>query len=413
MTDVDKRWGVGAPPHVVSESAPAAGPKFQVSAFHKHPALIAFYLLDILLIVAIPWFAWRGALAVLDSEGGRVIDVVPSPDEPGYRAFVQPSPVQLVIQTDDGGRLVTALLLAGAGADASGGAVRLFPGATPFPIDHGGLSAAEIHASDPNALAPRLEAILGFALGDPLVVGPTDLAALSEPFGPFEVTFADDVRVPGPEGQDGTGEDIVLYPSGRASVPASDLAVVLGALGTNEPEANRLLRQERLWEAWFDAAAQSNQPVPATIDADLATLVDRLLSGFVDDAPVAETPGIGGSGVLDLDSLVAEATRLVPFPVGTVEAPRVRTVVLDGVGSPGLVNQVIPDLVGAGAEISVVGTANVFGAEESTFRYAPGFEAQATALRDASGYGTVIETDPLALSDDGIDVTIVLGSDSG
>ncbi|MCP5027036.1 MAG: LytR C-terminal domain-containing protein [Actinomycetia bacterium] len=411
MTGVHERWDSHTQPSVVAESSSPRLSRFRISAFHRHPALIAFYVLDILLIVAIPWFAWRGAVAVLDSEGGTIIDAVPNADEPGYRAFVQPSPVHLVLQTDVGGRLTTALLVAGAGSSTFGGAVRLLPGATPLPPDQGGLSLGELYDAEPAGVGPRVEAILGFGVGTPIVLGPAELAAISGDFGPFEVTFPDAVRVAGPA--DGTGEDIVLYPSGRASVPASDLAAVLSALGTDEPEANRLIRQERTWEAWFAAAAASNRPVPDTVDADLATLLDRLLSGFVDFDTVPETEGSDGSGVLDTESLAAEATGLVPFPVGTPAVPRVRIAVLDGVGTTGLVNRVIPELVAAGAEISFVGTANVFGAETSTFRFAPGFEEQANALRAAVGYGTVVPTDPLALTDDGIDVTIVLGSDSG
>jgi hypothetical protein len=101
---------------------------------------------------------------------------------------------------------------------------------------------------------------------------------------------------------------------------------------------------------------------------------------------------------------------------------------LNGTDDPDLTAEVVPLLVGAGAEITIAGNADTFDVDQTTYAFAePDARDDAQRLADAVGVGRVERFEPVTTTattvagdsgdtvqediEDEIDMTIVLGSD--
>ncbi|NIR37078.1 MAG: hypothetical protein GWO22_14140 [Actinobacteria bacterium] len=98
----------------------------------------------------------------------------------------------------------------------------------------------------------------------------------------------------------------------------------------------------------------------------------------------------------------------MPLPIGSTLGARPTVRLLDGTGSQVLRDRLIPALVAAGAEISVIGNAADFEWTDTVVAYhLPENAADAEALAAAIGATAVFDDDP----DQPIDLTVTIGSD--
>ena len=106
-----------------------------------------FVAMEVVLILAIPFLATAGFRAVLNTTEGKAIDPELDPSEPGYEAFVEPTPTALLVGTD--GPSLTWVAMAALGGEAGrGGSLLLVPGATHSvgPAGTPGPTLAELYA---------------------------------------------------------------------------------------------------------------------------------------------------------------------------------------------------------------------------------------------------------------------------
>ena len=122
MTALDAPHGVEADvvtvPRLVRRRRRRPAPK--ASPFWR----FLFPLLVVAAGVAV-FVLWReGTKSVLDSIDGREVELVVDPAEPGYEAFVDPTPTLMVVHTEQGA-LVGVTVLAQTALEAGGSGVLL------------------------------------------------------------------------------------------------------------------------------------------------------------------------------------------------------------------------------------------------------------------------------------------------
>lgn len=357
---------------------------------------IAFVAAEVLLLAAIPVLGWLGFRTVLDTTAGQAVDPELDPSEPGYEAFLEPTPVALVLAVDDAGALSWATVLALGGSGERGGSVLFVPIATAAAA--GGPTVADVFAAEgQGAAAVAVGELLDAGFAEVVLLEPPRLAELLAPVTPLAVRLADDV-----EGFD--AGDVALGPG--------EVVALLAARDDSESDLARLARHEEVWRSWLSAVAASPDPdvVPGEAASGIGRYVRGLAAGEVryDATPVDE---VGDGFVADLDALRALVNERVPFPVAVAPGGRPRVRILDGVGVEGLALRAARDAVRAGAQVTVVGNADRFGAATSRVVF---FDARvagwAADVAAALGIDDVQQLDG-PNPNDLVDVTVVVGSD--
>lgn len=358
---------------------------------------------QVVLLVLVPLLAWVGFRAVWDTTDGRTVDPELNPDEPGYEAFVESTPVLAVLGRDEAGALSWAAVLALPGSPSGGGALFLVPVSTLVPT----LEATEHTLAEVDATGGTEEAgkgigeIMGVGMTEVVEVTPARLAQLLGPVSPLTVENPDEV---GP------------FDAGELSLTAEEVAPFLEAVASGESDLTRLARHEVLWRAWLAAVASSSDPnvVPGESASGIGRFVRGLATGpvTVDVPPVVPEELADGATVFRRDPFptmdLSEAR--IPFPVAARPGARVRVRVLDGAGVPGLSLQAARDAVSAGAQVVLIGNADEFDAAETRVVYFdPGVADAAQAVADAFGVEAVQQDGPNP--DDRIDATVVAGRD--
>src|ERR671918_2109481 len=184
-----------------------------------------------------------GVNLVRNSTAGRYVERA-GPDEPGYQAYVVPTPTMALVQRGDGELTGVALLALESRDDA--GTVILVPAATLTrgvqPPEDGGASEppptmAEVY-SDAGAagVVAAVADLLGVAIPEHLEVDDARWASLVAPVAPVEL------QLPEPVGE---------WPPGTVPLTADDVGPFLATLSEGEPEVERLERQVALWTAWL------------------------------------------------------------------------------------------------------------------------------------------------------------------
>ena len=115
--------------------------------------------------------------------------------------------------------------------------------------------------------------------------------------------------------------------------------------------------------------------------------------------------------MIDVDDLRSFVGEMVPFPLPVEEGSRPRVRLLDGVGGLNLAVDYSPELVGAGAQIVMIGNSSNFDVPETVVIYhdqtfAPQTEDFAAALG-----GATVTFEPIL--DVVFDVTVIIGEDQG
>jgi hypothetical protein len=352
----------------------------------------------------VPLLAYIGFHEVLHSTAGRKLDPVNDPAKPGYEANVEPTAVELVGQLDADGGLTALTLLALGRGDAGGNIVFLpvtiqvtIPGAT------APQTLAQVYAAGgATALSSATTIMLGFGFDELTMLDDARWAELVGPVAPLGFDSPDRVRVP-------------AFPVGPIMLAATDVGPYLAAQNDSESDLTRLARHDAFWRAWLAAIAASAAPgaVPGETATGIGRFIHTLAAGpvAIDTLPVTATTAVGDVFTVKQDAASALLSSAVPFPTSTVDTPRIRVRLLDGVGASasGLTLAGAAVLVPAGAEVAIVGNADRFGYDTTVVRYNDDADKPAAeALQRAIGLGTVERGNIL---DDVVAVTIVLGND--
>ena len=364
---------------------------------------VGIVLAVLALTTAVPVLGYVGFHQVLQSTGGHKVDAVNDPTKPGYEANVVPTPVELVAQLGADGQLASLTLLALSRGDA-GGNIVLVPVGTQ-------LQATGANATDTLATTYRTggtfglqraaNGLLGFGVDELTVIDDARWASLTAAAAPLPIDNPDRVRTP-------------AFAQGPIDLAASDVGPYLAARNAGESDLTRLARHEVFWTAWLHAIAMSSRAdvLPGESGTGLDHVLRTLAKGAVavDTLPVTAT-GVGADETLT-PKLAADKALLasaVPFPTGTIDQPRIKVRLLDGVDNSSVIGAAAALVVPAGAEVDIAGNADHFGYEMTVIRYnADDDAAAAQQLRDAIGVGDVVQGQQL---DDAAQVTIVLGRD--
>lgn len=235
-----------------------------------------FILLEVLLLGSIPVLGLLGFRSLLDTRSGEFV-VEPGPNDAGWIAAVEPSPLSILIDVDEG-RVGGAVLLAPSGDGVAGGTLILISGAAE--IDGRPLSDRK-----PADLVAVLEESLRLAIGPPAILDAESWELLLGGR-PIELANPDPVAARetgdvGP-GDDETGADqeaAILVSAGRVTVSPTDLA----AMSTREPMASSdpealEFRRGVLWSALLNDAAFDTE-----LDGDETLVVAAQHLGWIAD----------------------------------------------------------------------------------------------------------------------------------
>jgi hypothetical protein len=357
------------------------------------------------LTVAGTALAVAGLTLVRHSTAGRFVDGAPDADEPGYQAYVVPTPTLAMVQRDTGGQLSGVALLALNSGD-EGGSVVLFPPATLVgPAESATTLDAVYDDGGAEAVVASVADLLGVAVDEQLEVDDARWASLVEPVGAVELD------VPEPT------ED---WPMGEATIAPDEVGAFLAALDDSDSDLARLERQQAFWDAWLgQVASDGSDALPGEADAGIGRFVRGLVDGSPTVVPLpvvladdGDTPGLRLSGA----QAGALVTDTVPFPRAPEQDRRIQVRLLNGTTDPDLTSTVARMLVAGGAEIRIVGNASSFDQEETRFLYGPADGRDKAIWLAAQLPGAVVERDPIAVeqggSEDEIDVTVILGEDA-
>jgi hypothetical protein len=362
-----------------------------------------------------------GVNLVRNSTAGRYVAPTAGPDDPGYQAYVVPTPTMAVVQRGDDGELVSVTMLAIESSD-DGGAMILVPASTlataNLPVDPGaGAGAAE--SDEPPTMADVYQQggasgvvaavadLLNVAIPEHLEVDDRRWASLAAPVAPVELQLATSV-----------GE----WRAGDVSLEADDVGPFLRARAAGETEAQRIDRQADFWTAWLPLVRDAGvDALPGEADAGIGRFVRSLADGSPSIVPL---PGeaFGGDGSVaeafgpHYERLADLVARAVPYPVSPSPGRRIRVRLLNGTSEPGLTSAAANRLVRGGAEITIAGNAPTFDETETLMLYGRP-DQRDMALWLATGFGGGrIEPDRAAsgevTDDDEIDVTVILGADA-
>jgi hypothetical protein len=346
-----------------------------------------------------------GLTQVRGSTAGRYVDPSLQPDEPGYAAFVTPTPTLLVVQRAVNGQLGGVALLALQPGD-EGGSVIVMPAATQVPFGEVDFTLSRAYAEQGVAgVTGLVEAATKVTVHDTVEVDDRRWATLVQPVG--DVSLQLDAPV-------GT------LPAGVVSLVPDEVGPFLTARMREESELNRTARQETFWRAWLEEVARGgDEAVAGEADSGLGRFVRGLaLDPDVDSLPVAVVPDQTQEAFTVDGGLVAEqVARSVPFPQSPAPGVRPRMRLLNGTHEPELTASMAERLVGAGAEITISGNAGSFDETTTRILYSdPDLRPAATWYREILGIG-VIELDSSGQDaeveeSERIDLTVILGADA-
>jgi len=365
-----------------------------------------FVALEVVLLAAVPLLAWIGFGAVLDTTAGTAVDPELDPAEPGYEAFVDPTPVALLLGTDADGALSWLTVAALGGPSGQGGSLLAVPPTTVADAgDLGPVTLAEAWAQlGQPGLVQAVGDVLDAGFADVVVLDPARLAAVLAPASPLTLTLADDVAG---------------FDTGEVELGADDVVALLGARGRRESDLGRLARHEGVWRAWLDRVAASDDPdvVPGERTSGVGRYVRGLAAGSTsfDVIPVSAVPADDDEAsetfAADADAVGALVNDRIPFPVAARPGGRPRVRVLDGVGADGLAVAVARDVVRAGGQVVVLGNADRFEARDSRVVYFDaGLAGPAAGIADGLGIDDVGRLEG-PNPNDLVDVTVVVGTD--
>ena len=356
------------------------------------------------LTVAGTGLAVVGLSEVRTSTAGRYEETL-GPADPGYQAYVVPTPTMGVLhQAADGGLAGAALLALESGDD--GGSVIVVPPATIMSGPDGTTTVADVFRDEgAEAAAEALGVAVTVGVADHVLVDDAQWAQLVGPVGGVEVALDTPV-----------GD----WPAGPVTLDPAEVGPFLAARDEGETDLERVARQELFWNAWL---ASVGEECESALPGEVGSGLGRFVLGVARGGSAAELPvrrDESGDAVLfrpDAGRIGEFVSLTVPYPLAATPGGRVRVRLLNGTGDPDMSVAAARALVASGAQISIVGNATSFDVAETSLVYFG--EDRATLadwLRANLGGGRVEEVpngqDGQVSSDDEIDVTVILGEDA-
>lgn len=267
-----------------------------------------------------------GAVAMLVGLGSRIIvggtigevddSLVVDPGEPGYLAFVSPTPSLLLMHTYDDslvgitflarphpGEGSTALLFSSdlsVGADVEAvwddllpedavGDVRRTLGQA---YEHGGVTAV-------NRL---MEWLFGFGFTNVLEISEVEMMAIMTHAGPLPYELADNLASMGTD-----GVMRLAYQAGFHELDTAAAADIYSFRSPGEMDIHRVMRQKAIWEAWFNAISGRQAEVSREQSETASTETGLDVNGRGDDGGSVDAD-VGGGDVESSDSSGEENT---------------------------------------------------------------------------------------------------------
>jgi hypothetical protein len=362
---------------------------------------------------------WRaGTKSILDSTDGREVELVVDPAAPGYEAFVVPTPTLLVAHID-GGELVGVTVLAQTALEQGGSAVLL--GAdllVEFETDEGEEASEFLALAWSEGGVDRVEYLVeqlfGFGFTEAIELDVENLGRFLGQVEPLPYLLADDLVT-----ESESGSSTLWLEKGRHDLEGAVAAQIYGFRNPGEAEANRWLRQQRIWNAWLESIARSADPLQATLgfQEGLSPFLRSLGTG-VDDVSILPMGQVGLDPedppfyIVEAESgeewLRERALEMVPLPISPKSSVRPTVKLLDGTGDSVNRDRSGADVVAAGGVITVIGNATAFGVDRTTVLYhRPEVAAQATMIATALG----VEAALVDVVEQPTDLTVTIGLD--
>lgn len=335
-----------------------------------------FVVLEVTLLLAIPLLGYAGFRTLLDTRTGTFIEN-PGPDDPGWLALVDPSPLTTVVEVGDQGTVTGLAVIAELGESTTGGAVILIPAEMVF-------AEKKLASLSPVDAAAVVEDILKLRIPAIEVVDAQRWAQLLQ-----DTTYSFQNPDPVP---DATGA--VVFGVGEVEVDGGRAALFLGRTGEGADPLAALVRRELFWTELLA------KPPPIGTDP-LGRVLHTVADGSHEVVVVPFARSVGGTPEPLVDEVEALVNRVVPFPVAGDVGERYQATVEDRTGSADL-DQIASNLAGRGVEVVAIANGSVFDNALTAIRVSPEFTGREALSEFFSGIPVVTDvsmspSDPVVL----------------
>lgn len=268
---------------------------------------------------AVAMLVWLGSRIIVGGTIGEVDDsLVVDPGEPGYLAFVSPTPSLLLAHTYDGSLVgvtflaqphpskgSTALLFSSdlsVGADVEAVWDDLLPDDAGSDVrrtlgqayEYGGVAAV-------NRL---MEWLFGFGFTNVLEISEVEMMTIMTHVEPLPYELADNLASMGTD-----GVMRLVYQAGFHELDAAAAADIYRFRSPSETDIHRVMRQKALWEAWFNAVSGQQVEVAQEQSETASTETGSDVNGRSDDGDGVDAD-VGGGVVESSDSSGDDNTDL-------------------------------------------------------------------------------------------------------
>ena len=227
--------------------------------------------------------ALTGLSLVRNSTVGRYEEAL-LPTDPGYEAYVVPTPTFAVVHRGPDGALAGLALLSLEVGDDGGTVVVVPPALLADRAPTATTRIADVYRQDGEGGAvAALSQALGTAVSDSVHVDDAHWARLVEPVAPIEVSL------PEPVGE---------WPADDVRLEPDQVGRFLAALDPGETDIDRIERQQLFWAAWLNQVREGGRDaVPGEESTGLGRFVRAIAGGpgRALELPIAATTGRPGS----------------------------------------------------------------------------------------------------------------------
>jgi hypothetical protein len=361
-------------------------------------------LLGVGAAVAVPLLAMAASHTLSDSTVGEI--VVPAPLQ-----RLPDTPAVLVAGIDESGQVATLAVFAGSPTGA-GGTIIVVPAGSGVEVPGRTTKArlGSLYAPGEEgltALTGGVEDLLGITLNGSVALDEAGLAALLEPYGPF------DVDLPGAQSDSVAGAPEVVVEAGATQLSAAEAARVLTALPTAESEVLRLPNVAATWQGIARAVGDGiSAEGPDAAADDALTEVREVFSGSVGVRAVSAAPVLDLAlnpdevDLLEVDGveILELVSRVLPGAASPVSSG-LRIKLVDATGRPGAIDDAVLLMTYFGVAVVWIEDAP----EQATTEVRYGNPDDVGVIRELESVFGPSQLAPAERPIEGIDATITLG----